>query len=111
MCARTMLAVLDNNKNAGRQQAVITTGPHKGEPRYNVVAPKGRNGWVARVIKERKSYDYVQDMMDYTVELCKTGGQDAPQIPGKELPKNIAREEKPAKEEVVEKHKSRFAKK
>lgn len=105
-----MLAALDNNKNAGRQQAVVTSGPHKGELRYSIVAPKGRAGWVARVIKERKTYDYVQDMIQSAVDLCRADGQGAPQIPGKELPQNIAREEKPPKEEIVERHKSRFAK-
>ncbi len=99
MVARTMLAVLDNNNNVGREQATIQTGEHAGELRYNVVAPKGRKGWVTKECTRRR-----------TTLMCKAGGEGAPKIPTPQLAKTIAREEKPMKEEVVLKHKSRFSK-
>lgn len=106
-----MLAVLDNNNNIGRQQATIKTGPHKGEVRYYTVCPKGRKGWVAKPIYEDKNYDYVFNLIAATRDLCASGKEAALKMPVRELPPNIAREEKPAKEEVVEVHRSRFEEK
>ena len=63
MTARTMLAAFDNNKHSGRQQATVQKGSTKGDLRFNVVHPKGRDGWVAKPLYERKNYGYVQDMM------------------------------------------------
>ncbi len=105
-----MLAALDNNHNVGREQAVVTTGKDKGKPRYNIVAPKGRKGWVAKEIYEKKDYSYVQEMCSFVIELCKTGGQGAPKMTTRDLPKNIAPEDKPLKEEMVQRHRSRFSK-
>ncbi len=106
MCARTMLAVLDNNHNVGRAKATIKSGPHKGEERFDVVHPKGRKGWVAKPIFEKKCFDYVDDLSADVVKLCAAGGGD--QMPVREQAANIAPEEKPDKEEIVQRHHSRF---
>lgn len=103
-----MLAALDHNKNCGRAQATIKTGERKGMPRFNVVCPKGRKGWVAKKVFAEKSFQHVDNMVISVIDLCKKAGEGAQLIPRRELPKNIAPMEKPAKEQVVEEHRSRF---
>ena len=62
MIARTQLAVLDHKHNTGRQQSVVNLGAMKGEPRSNVVFPKGRSTWVAKPIRE-KSHDFLYHLI------------------------------------------------
>ena len=69
MVARTQLAALDHNFNVDRKQAVVTKGAQQGEKRYNVVCPKQRNNWVAKPIKEKKSYSYVNAMMENVLKI------------------------------------------
>ena len=56
MVARAQLTALDHNANCGRKQAVVQSGPHAGQARYKVSFPKGQKQWVAKPIKEKKSY-------------------------------------------------------
>ena len=98
MIARTQLAVLDHNHNTGRQQSVVRLGAMKGEPRYNVVFPKGRSSWVAKPIREKKSY----------VKKAHTHGiQDLPSVAAPPA-KKIASKPKPDKKAVVVQLISRF---
>ena len=109
MTARTMLAALDNNKHSGRQQATVQKGSTKGDLRFNVVHPKGREGWVAKPLYERKNYGYVQDMLGQVVDLCRAGADSSGCIPvPSNIPQNIAPEAKPPKDEVIRQHTSRF---
>lgn len=108
MTARTMLAALDNNKNVGRQQATVQSGTKKGEPRFNVVCPKGRKGWIARPVFEKKSYSYVEHLMQDVLKLCAEGTEE--RMPVRQQAPRIAPGEKPEKEEVVRTHRSRFPK-
>ena len=103
-----MLSALDNNSNVGREQVVVTSGPRKGEPRFNVACPKGRKGWIARPVYQRKSYDYVHGLMDDVRHLCMYGTTDEDDFLHRDLPRNIASEEKPLKEELICQHRSRF---
>ena len=99
MIARTQLAVLDHNHNTLRQQSVVNLGAMKGEPRYNVVFPKGQSSWVAKPITKKKSYD---------VKKAHTHGiQDLPSVAAPSA-KNIASKPKPDKKAVVDQHISRF---
>lgn len=43
MIARTQLAAIDNNENAGRGQAVILKGNNAGEARYRRCFPKAHH--------------------------------------------------------------------
>ena len=107
MCARTMLAVLDNNNNVGRPQATVKAGPHKGEERFNIVFPKGRKGWVAKPIYEKKSYQYVTKLTKAVLQQCEEGKGE---MPARQQAPNIASEERPEKADVIAKHRSRFGK-
>ena len=62
MVARTQLAALDNNANTGRQ-AVIKSGERAGEARYKLCFPKANKRWVVKPIKEKKSYQFLSDLL------------------------------------------------
>ena len=65
MLARTKLAALDHNHNLGRIQAKTLSGV----ARYKVVYPKSGKDWVAKPIREAKSYNYLDHMMDRVISL------------------------------------------
>lgn len=105
MVARTQLAMLDHNAHVNRKQAVVRKGTKQGEKRFNVVCPKQRKNWVAKPIKEPKSYEYINSMMK-DVLLVK-GGQHIDYEPVIQA-KCIAPIPKPPKQEVIDRHKSRM---
>ena len=107
MIARTQLAALDNNHNTGRKQSVVNQGAEKGEPRYKVVFPKGRSSWVAKPIREKTSYDFLNDFMKDVKKAHTHGTQDLPTVAAPPA-KNIASKPKPDKKAVVDQHISRF---
>ena len=78
MVARTQLAVIDHNSNTGRKQATVTRGKNKGNMKYKLVFPKGQKKWVARPVKTRKSYSFVEDLMEtvFSFEATKTDDRD-----------------------------------
>ena len=106
-----MLAALDNNHNAGREQATVKSGPKAGEHRYNLVFPKGRKTWVVKPIRQKKDYSYVKEMMNTVVSVCTKAGipKDTGKIKQPELPHNIASKPKPDKEMAIACHKSRMS--
>ena len=59
MVARTQLAALDNNTNTGHSQAVIKSG----EGQYKLCFPKANKRWVVKPIKEKKSYQFLSDLL------------------------------------------------
>ena len=63
MVARTQLAALDNNANTGRSQAVIKSGERAGEARYKLCFPKANKRWVVKPINEKKSYQFLSDLL------------------------------------------------
>ena len=63
MVARTQLGILDHNANVGRKQAKIKKGASHEEKRHKIVRGKQRKNWVAKEIKESKTYQHVQEMM------------------------------------------------
>ena len=64
MVARAQLTALDHNANCGRKQATVQSGPRTGQARYKVSFPKAQKQWVAKPIKEKKSYEHVMVLMD-----------------------------------------------
>ena len=104
MIARIQLAVLDHNHNTLRQQSVVNLGAMKGEPRYNVVFPKGQSSWVAKPITKKKSYDFLYHLIKDVKKAHTHGIQDLPSVAAPSA-KNIASKPKKA---VVDQHISRF---
>lgn len=105
MLARNELAALDHNNNLHRQQAVTTSG----ELRYKIVYPKGRKDWVAKPISEDKSYAYIDNMLQTVLEARRDPSLEflSSRIPS--LPPNIAPTPRPPKEDIIQKHQSRFS--
>ena len=78
-------------------------GCNEGEPRHNLVFPKGQSCWVAKPIREKKSYHLMKD-----VKKAHTHGiQNLPSVAAPSA-KNIASKPKPDKKAVVDQHISRF---
>ncbi|CAN7947329.1 unnamed protein product, partial [Ixodes hexagonus] len=107
MKARTYLAALHYNENAGRPQAV-TKG---GERRWVVKFPKATKGAVVAPCKTDCIYGYVEEIMTVVLDLCTTMpsykaaaahfSQDAP-------PSLSSAYEHGDKKALVEQHCSRF---
>ena len=105
MRARTQLAILDHNQNAGRSQAQTKDGSLK----HKFVCPKGTGGWVAKPKYEDKSYQFLDDLMA-TLVAFKRGDTEVPPLPPKPAGRNIAPITRPPKEELLAKQRSRFNK-
>ena len=118
MVARTHLAVIDHNSNTGRKQATVTRGKNKGNIKYKLVFPKGQKKWVAKPVKTRKSYSFVEDLMEavFSFEDTKTDDKDTTDDEDNTttpatISKNIAPIPRPSREEIITAHKTRMGKK
>lgn len=109
MVARTQLAAIDNNENAGRGQAVIRKGNNIGEARYRKCFPKAHKRWVVKPIMQTKTYAFLPEMQQSVLNNCQDGTVvgHAAEI---NLPHNIASEPAPEKQELIRRHRSRFNK-
>ena len=108
MLAHTQLAALDHNHNCNRVQAVVNSGGNKGQQQFKVEKPKANKSWVCKPIKEPKSYKFLSLMLEDVVKE-KQNGIKIIKAPPK-MPKHIAKEPKPSKQSVIEKHRSRMSK-
>ncbi|KAJ8290539.1 hypothetical protein GJAV_G00014220 [Gymnothorax javanicus] len=102
MVARTRLAILDLNRNVGREQAVTSTGTS----RCNVLFTKQSKEWVAKKIYQPTRQTFTKDLGN----VCwREGSLKKPKdLPDVERPPNIATKPKPPKEDVIRKHHKRF---
>ena len=107
MVARTQLAALDNNANTGRNQARVQEGEHAGQARYKMCFPKAHKRWVVKPITEKKSYNYLSNLISEVIKRCEEGNAIAQPLPV-QLPKNIASEPVPLKADLIQQHRSRF---
>ena len=107
MVARVQLTALDHNANSGREQAVAKSGAHAGEARFKSSFPKAQKQWVAKPIKDKKSYAHVMVLMDTVANTCETG-EVAVEPEAPHLTKNISGTAAPNKQELIHKHRSRF---
>lgn len=108
MAARTQLAAIDNNHNTGRNQAVIQKGARSGEAKYRQCFPKMHKRWVVKPVMEKKNYAFLPELQKKVLELCE-GTQDSNLEPIEvDLPANIASEPAPDKQELIQRHRSRF---
>ncbi|KAK3698274.1 hypothetical protein QZH41_009501 [Actinostola sp. cb2023] len=95
----TMLASLDHNKNANRQQAVYQDGEFQGEPRYRISWSKVHKGFRARPVLENKSYDYMREMVADVLTLADS--QDYPEVVKKDRTHIMAPQERPSRDEII----------
>ncbi|XP_052767015.1 uncharacterized protein LOC128207876 [Mya arenaria] len=107
MIARTQLAALDHNHNVNRAQATVKTGSRKGEKRFRTEFSKLSKSWIAKKMYEKKSYEYLEILMEKTLETEKL---NCTRPNRRSLPPNISRNEKPRKEIIVQGRVSRFGK-
>ena len=107
MVARTQLAALDNNANAERPQALVQSGEHAGQERYKACFPKAHKRWVVKPINQKKSHQHLSILLTQVLERCETGNAVAEPLPVV-LPRNIASEPAPSKEDLIANHRSRF---
>ncbi|XP_077088686.1 uncharacterized protein LOC143740600 isoform X1 [Siphateles boraxobius] len=110
MSARTQLAIMDHNENVHRKQATTTSGVQ----RYNVVFPKHSKEWVAKKLFESTTQTFRDELVNVVLEYRRNPNIAVPdessQVTVPTLPANIARKPKPAKEDAISKHQSRFSK-
>ena len=107
MVARTQLAALDNNANTIRHQAVVMSGEKAGKARYMKSYRKSNKNWVVRPIKEKKTYNYLCDMMEDVLRRCKDRTSAYQQVPA-HIPRNIAPLPQPSKNDLIKQHRTRF---
>ena len=101
MIARTQLAIMDHNANVDRSQAKDPDG----NLRYRIVFPKRTKEWIAKPIREEKNHSWRAEILRVTSSKPKNPNQHR-----KEIPQNIASKERPPKQEVIDRHISRFKK-
>lgn len=81
-----------------------------GDVRYNLANSKGRNKWILKKILEDKDYSHLNTLLDDVITLRQTPTRldihDFEQPDN--IPKNIAKSERPPKQEVIDAHITRF---
>ncbi|XP_063077476.1 uncharacterized protein LOC134467554 [Engraulis encrasicolus] len=105
MVARTKLAVMDNNFNVGREQAVTA----EGAPRFSQEFKKHSKDWIVRKIYEPTSQAFTTALIEDVLERREKKEASEDQTHFKR-PQNIASKPKPPKEDAIKKHQSRFQK-
>ena len=108
MIARTQLAAIDDNENAGGGQDVILKGNNAGEARYRRCFPKAHKRWVVKPIMQPKTYIFLPELQRGALKKCEDGNAVA-LVRGVNLPQNIASEPAPNKQELICRHRSRFS--
>eukprot|EP00117_Sycon_ciliatum_P005616 scpid101353/ scgid3873/ len=103
MEARTQLAALDHNFNAGREQATTSTG----QPQYKVQFSRVKGDFVAKKIYSEKKYGCMHSMMQQVSDVA-TKRLTVPAIQ-KCKPVNVSRRGAPVKATVVANLKTRLA--
>ena len=107
MVARTQLAALDNNANTGRSQVVVKSGERASEARYKLCFPKANTIWVVKPINEKKSYQFLSDLLSEVLSRVEQGHASTQPL-HLPLPRNIASEPAPTKSDAICQHRSRF---
>ena len=69
--------------------------------------PKAHKRWVVKPISEKKSYNYLSNLISEVIKRCEEGNAVAQPLPV-QLPKNIASEPAPLKADLIQQHRSRF---
>ncbi|XP_037498631.2 uncharacterized protein LOC119372223 [Rhipicephalus sanguineus] len=107
MQARTWLAVLHFNENAGRQQALT----REGEERWKIKSSKARRGhFTVAAVKEEPSYGYVEELLQHALDLCEHSSyKESFQGSEEAAPCHMSLAyERPSKEELIAQRRTRF---
>uniref|UniRef100_A0A8C1ZPL9 Transposase n=1 Tax=Cyprinus carpio TaxID=7962 RepID=A0A8C1ZPL9_CYPCA len=100
--ARTQLAVLDHNENVQRQQARTKTA------KFNVVFPKHSKQWVARKLYEAPTQNFREELVRHVLQRRMDSSiiykDSSSHLEIQPVPKNIAQQTKPSKEDTVSKY-------
>ena len=94
------MAAIDHNSNTERKQAVLQTGiERQSSVQVSMYEREGKK-WVVKPIKEEKNYEYVNRLLEDTVNECLSGGKQRISI-APNIPKTIAPSPAPNKETLV----------
>ena len=84
--------------------ATIQDGEAKGEPRFKISWDKVSKRFGADPVPEKKTYDYLTDMLEESVTLANSTGQGNLQREDKvDRIHVLAPEERPARQEIIKK--------
>ncbi|XP_068112059.1 uncharacterized protein [Hyperolius riggenbachi] len=110
MEARTKLAILSNNRNTNRPQAVLktSTSAPAGTPITKLVYSRLQKKWYVRKIYEPTNNEHVKTIMMDVVNVAKGLLKPVWQSKVDKLPKNVATVKKPDKSTAIAQHRSRF---
>ena len=80
-----------------------------GDVRYNLSNSKGRNKWILKILED-KDYSHLNTLLDDVITLRQTPTRlDIHNFEQPDnIPKNIAKSERPPKQEVIDAHITRF---
>lgn len=107
MDARVKLAAIDFNENISRSQAKVKKtskiSGNLGEKRFKFVCTKNSKEWVSKEVKEKKTYNFVDDLMKDLLKLKTSGIKLHKKKTQSEQPRNIAPVERPEKSIILAK--------
>ena len=86
---------------------MIKSGERAGEARYKLCFPKANKRWVVKPINEKKSYQFLSDLLSEVLSRVEQGNAAAQPL-HPHLPSNIASEPAPSKSDAIRQHRSRF---
>lgn len=89
---------------------MIQSGERKGVARYNKSFPKTHKRWVVKPVKVKKKYNFRQGLQTKVLEMCEGTGDIPEPIIEVQLPDNIASKPAPDKQDLIDRHRSRFSK-
>ena len=120
MAARVKLAIIDHNNNVNRKQADVKQkrkgGADVGERKWRFVCSKLSKDWIAKPVKEEKSYAFVDELVMEVITRKQEGERISEKFENlkdrMEGPKNIAYVEQTEKSVILKKHRKnkRFSK-
>ena len=106
---------MDHNHNVNRNQAITSKPSAHGkqdEQQFSSAFSKASKKWQTKPVKERKSYEFIHQLMTDAIERRRSepkhsaGAASKP----KSLPKNIAKTPLPPKEQLIKKRLERIIK-
>ena len=106
---------MDHNHNVNRNQ-LITSKPSahgkQGEQQFRFTFSKATKEWQAKPVKERKSYEFIHQLMTDAIEMRRSGPKHSAGAASKSksLPKNIAKTSMPPEEQLIKKRLERITK-
>ena len=102
MIARTELAILHFNSVSATDYAKTKTGKEVFKHEYSKIT----NSWVIKKVRAKPEKIYVRQLLEEVIRLKISNEKSS--LPITTVPPNIARVEKPKKEDSIKNMKSRF---